>query len=95
MIDVSRAWQPYRPDDKNPWDLKKVGHLYRRAAFSANSRQLDEAMANGPEKTIAGMMKKKAVTNACCCVDDTVEISNPTPSMHIKNSTAPANRTDI
>jgi uncharacterized protein (DUF1800 family) len=56
MLDPTWAWQPYRPDDKNPWDLKKVGHLYRRAAFSANSRQLDEAMANGPEKTIAGLL---------------------------------------
>ena len=56
LLDPARAWQPYRPDDKNPWDIKKVGHLYRRAAFGANYRQLDEGMADGPEKTIAGLL---------------------------------------
>ena len=56
VLDPSRAWQPYRPDDSNPWDIKKVGHLYRRAAFGANYRQLDEGVAAGPEKTIAGLL---------------------------------------
>jgi uncharacterized protein (DUF1800 family) len=56
MFDPSWAWQPYRPDDKNPWDLKRAGHLYRRAAFGASSRQLDEAVAAGPEKTIAALL---------------------------------------
>src|SRR5205807_6053377 len=55
-LDLSRAWQPYRPDGKNPWDVKKVGHLYRRAAFGANYRQLDEGVADGPEKTIARLL---------------------------------------
>ena len=35
-----------------------------------------------PEKVMAGMIKKNAVTIACCCVEETVEISRPTPSMH-------------
>ena len=35
MIDPRRAWEPYRPTADNPWDLRKVGHLYRRAAFGA------------------------------------------------------------
>jgi hypothetical protein len=39
------------------------------------------------EKLMAGMMKKKAVTIACCCVDETVEISRPTPSTHTRKST--------
>ena len=55
-LSPARAWQPYRPDDKNPWDIKKVGHLYRRAAFGANYRQLDEGVADGPEKTIAALL---------------------------------------
>ncbi len=56
MLDPSWAWQPYRPDDNNPWDLKKAGHLYRRAAFGANYGQLDKAVADGPEKTIAALL---------------------------------------
>ncbi len=56
LLDPNHAWQPYRPDDKNPWDLKKVGHLYRRAAFGANHGQLHEAVAAGPEKTIDSLL---------------------------------------
>ena len=48
-----------------------------------------------PENVMAGMMKKNAVTMACCCVDETVEISRPTPSMQMRNSTAPANSTKM
>jgi hypothetical protein len=49
------------------------------------------AMGNpNPEKVMAGMMKKNAVTIACCCVDETVEMSRPTPSMQMRKRTAPA-----
>jgi uncharacterized protein (DUF1800 family) len=51
-IDPRWAWEPYTPSDKSPWDLKKVGHLYRRAAFGASAGELDAALANGPQKTI-------------------------------------------
>jgi len=55
-IDPNWAWQPYRPDAKNPWDLTKAGHLYRRAGFSANSAELDAALADGPEKVIGKLL---------------------------------------
>ncbi len=48
-----------------------------------------------PEKVMAGMMKKNAVTIACCCVEETVEMSSPTPSMQMRNSTAPTSRTEM
>ena len=37
-IDPRTAWEPYSPSPKNPWDLRKVGHVYRRAAFGASWR---------------------------------------------------------
>ncbi len=55
-IDATWAWQPYRPSDQNPWDLKKVGHLHRRAAFGANRRPLDQTLADGPEKSIDALL---------------------------------------
>lgn len=55
-LDPQSAWQPYRPDAKNPWDLAKVGHLYRRAGFSANSGDLDKGLAEGPEKTVSRLL---------------------------------------
>ncbi len=51
-IDPRTAWQPYTPDAKNPWDLKKVGHVYRRAAFGANWADLRAGLELGPTKLI-------------------------------------------
>src|SRR5262249_29744258 len=39
-MDPRWAWQPYRPSAESPWDLKKVGHLYRRAGFGATWTEL-------------------------------------------------------
>jgi uncharacterized protein (DUF1800 family) len=57
MIDPRRAWEPYRPSDKNPWDLKKVGHLYRRAAFGADWHELQAGLELGPEKLVDRLLK--------------------------------------
>jgi uncharacterized protein (DUF1800 family) len=56
-IDPRRAWERYTPDSGSPWDLKKVGHLYRRAAFGANWAELQEGLQLGPEKLIDRMLK--------------------------------------
>src|SRR5436309_109651 len=55
-IDPRWAWQPYRPSPKDPWDLKKAGHLYRRAAFGANWRQLQQTLADGPDTSINALL---------------------------------------
>ncbi len=51
-IDPRLAWQRYRPSREAPWDVKKVGHLYRRAAFGASLADLEEGLRAGPERTI-------------------------------------------
>jgi hypothetical protein len=51
-IDPRWAWERYRPSADNPWNLRKVGHLYRRAAFGANTAELDAALRDGPDQTI-------------------------------------------
>src|SRR5262245_20307337 len=51
-IDPEWAWQPYRPSAKAPWDLKRVGHLDRRATFGATVAALQAALKAGPEKTM-------------------------------------------
>lgn len=56
MIDPRRAWLPYRPSAGNPWDLRKAGHLYRRAAFGANWAELQSALAAGPEQAVANLL---------------------------------------
>ena len=56
-VDPTWAWQPYKPNADSPWDLKKVGHLYRRAAFGADRDMLDRALKAGPENAIAALLK--------------------------------------
>src|SRR5262245_30052823 len=46
------AWERYTPTNDNPWTLQKAGHLYRRAAFGATWAELQQAVKDGPEKTI-------------------------------------------
>jgi uncharacterized protein (DUF1800 family) len=56
-IDPRWAWEPYRPTDQAAWDLKKVGHLYRRAAFGATWPELEAGVKAGPEKTIDALLR--------------------------------------
>ncbi len=56
-ISPAWAWDVYQPSDKMPWDLKRVGHLYRRAGFGANWTELQTALKDGPAKTIDRLLK--------------------------------------
>jgi uncharacterized protein (DUF1800 family) len=56
-IDPRWAWQPYQPSEQEPWDLKKVGHLYRRAAFGATWSDLEAGLQAGPRKAIDGLLQ--------------------------------------
>jgi uncharacterized protein (DUF1800 family) len=56
-IDPRWAWQRYEPGPKSPWDVKKVGHLYRRVAFGATAAELEVGVKAGPAKTIDKLLK--------------------------------------
>ncbi len=56
-IDPRWAWERYQPGPKSAWDVKKVGHLYRRAAFGATAAELDAGLKDGPDKTIDRLLK--------------------------------------
>jgi uncharacterized protein (DUF1800 family) len=47
-LDPAWAWNPYAPSAKEPWNLEKAGHLYRRAAWGATYSQLQAAVEKGP-----------------------------------------------
>jgi uncharacterized protein (DUF1800 family) len=53
-------WAPYVPDDKQPWDLRRVVHLHRRAAFAGTWGELQRDLADGPEKAVARLLNGKA-----------------------------------
>src|SRR5438876_3199693 len=52
QLDPAEAWAPWRPDEKQPWNLKWAGHLYRRAAFGANLDELRQAVQQGLPATL-------------------------------------------
>jgi uncharacterized protein (DUF1800 family) len=50
------VWLPYAPDDKAPWNLRRVVHLHRRAGFSATWSELQRDLRDGPQKSIARLL---------------------------------------
>jgi uncharacterized protein (DUF1800 family) len=41
-------WAPYEPAAADPWDLRKVAHLHRRAGFGATWGELQRDLRDGP-----------------------------------------------
>lgn len=51
-MDPKIAWEPYRPAPQQPWTPALAAHLLRRATFGFSRAQLDQAIADGPQRTI-------------------------------------------
>jgi uncharacterized protein (DUF1800 family) len=45
-------WARYEPAADDPWDLRKVAHLHRRAGFGATRGELVRDVAAGPEASV-------------------------------------------
>src|SRR5579884_2975698 len=45
-------WAPYEPTPDDPWDMKKVAHLHRRAGFGATWADLHRDLALGPAASV-------------------------------------------
>src|SRR5215207_8880056 len=71
-LDPAEAWQPWRPDDRQPWDLKWAGHLYRRAAFGATLPELRRAVKDGVKPTLDRLLDGPADAA------DTIKVLNET-----------------
>jgi uncharacterized protein (DUF1800 family) len=48
----SDPWAPYSATASDPWDLRRVVHLHRRAGFGATWLELERDLADGPEVAI-------------------------------------------
>jgi len=75
LSDPGWAWAPYEPDVDRPWNLAKAGHLYRRAAFGAGWDQLKQALSDGPQRTVDGLLSPQADTEAFNRTCDEYEVS--------------------
>ncbi|HVX10050.1 MAG TPA: DUF1800 domain-containing protein [Pirellulales bacterium] len=57
-------WQPYTPDDKTPWNVRRVIHLHRRAGFAATWDEIERDLKDGPQTTIDRLLAGKAYSTA-------------------------------
>ncbi len=64
-------WAPYVPDDKTPWDLPRVVHLHRRAAFAGTWGELQRDLTDGPEKAVSRLLSGTANLHAAKEFDTT------------------------
>ena len=48
----STAWAPFVPTRDDPWDLRKVAQLHRRAGFGATRAELERDVAAGPDESV-------------------------------------------
>jgi len=62
LADPGWAWATYQPNAQQPWNLAQAGHLFRRAAFGANWDQLQQALSDGPQRTVDKLLKPQADT---------------------------------
>jgi uncharacterized protein (DUF1800 family) len=56
------AWVPFAPTSKNPWDVRKVAHLHRRAGFGATWTELDRDQKDGPAARVDRLLRPRAMT---------------------------------
>jgi uncharacterized protein (DUF1800 family) len=56
------AWAPYEPTARDPWDLRKVAHLHRRASLGATWADLHRDLEAGPDKAVDRLQSVPADT---------------------------------
>lgn len=56
-LDAARDWAPYEPDRQRPWNLRRAAHLFRRAGFGASWTSLQQALKDGPKRTIDRLLQ--------------------------------------
>jgi uncharacterized protein (DUF1800 family) len=56
---TSEYWTPYTPDDKMPWNLRRVVHLHRRAGFAATWSEIQRDLKDGPQASIDRLLTGK------------------------------------
>jgi hypothetical protein len=55
-VDPEQAWQPWKPEARDPWNACWAGHLFRRAAFGASPERIHQAVRAGLEPTLAELL---------------------------------------
>ena len=56
-------WAPFQPTRQDPWDLRKVAHLQRRAGFGATWSELQRDVQAGMERSVQRLLRPPALPN--------------------------------
>jgi len=62
MPNEENPWSPYRPTAAEPWDLRKVTHLHRRAGFGAAWSEMQRDLRDGPEVSVRRLLEPSPQT---------------------------------
>ncbi len=62
MTITEGPWAPYQPTAQDPWDLRKVAHLHRRAGFGATRAELQRDLRAGPTASGERLLNPRAPT---------------------------------
>lgn len=60
LREADKLWTPYTPDDKTPWDVRRVVHLHRRAGSAATWSEIQRDVKDGPKVSIDRLRTGKA-----------------------------------
>src|SRR5438874_11727196 len=63
MTNQLGPWAPYEPTPSDPWDLRKVAHLHRRAGFGATWVELQRDLKEGPTASVERFLKPRPPTD--------------------------------
>jgi uncharacterized protein (DUF1800 family) len=58
------AWSAYVPDSSQPWDVRRVVHLHRRAGFAATWKEVQRDLKDGPKPSIDRLLAGTSVTTS-------------------------------
>jgi uncharacterized protein (DUF1800 family) len=64
MSKLEDVWTPYVPSKEQPWNLRRVVHLHRRAGFAATWPELQRDLGDGPGLSIERLLKGRARISA-------------------------------
>ena len=56
-------WAPFEPTANDPWDLRKVAHLHRRAGFGAARAELERDVNDGPAASVDRLLRPRALND--------------------------------
>ncbi len=59
MMFQHEPWAPYEPTPADPWDVRKVAHLHRRAGFGATMSELRRDVKDGPAASIDRLLEAR------------------------------------